>query len=98
MAQYKVEKFYIMDILNEATPKILEQRDKKINEYNNLPWYKKSRWKELMANSYNLNDICFIKQHLTACLMSCGNYVTLNDEECFKIQKLWKEFCYDLKK
>ena len=98
MAQYKIKKGYIIDTLSEVTTQILEQRDKKINEYNNLPWYKKSWQKRLIAQSYKLNDIFFIKEHLTACLMTSGNFVIMDEAECFKIQKLWKEYCYDLKK
>lgn len=98
MAQYKVKKDYIMDVLSEATTQVLEQREQKIKEYNNLPWYKKSWQKSLTAQSYKLSDILFIREHLTACLMTSGNFVIMDESECFKIQKIWKEYCHDLKK
>ena len=98
MAQYKIKKCYVLDILNQSLPQILEQREKKINEYNNLPWYKKSKWKSLEADLYKLKDLCFVKEHLTACLMTSANFVIMDESECHKMQKLWKEYCYDLKK
>lgn len=98
MAQYKIKKNHIIHVCTESLSQILEQR-KKIKE--SKKWYHEI-FQPVKTKSevefYRWSDSCFCEEHLTACLMSHGTYVVMSESECHKMQKLWEEFCYDLKK
>lgn len=98
MAQYKIKKEYIHHVCSKSLTQILEQQEQKLKNYHKLPWYKKSHLKELKAMGYRINDGLFCEKHLVSCMLSEGNFVVMDEIELHKIQKLWKDYCYDLKK